>query len=70
MWLKILIIINFLLLIISLFSGLIFVYQEKGQGNKTFYALCIRVALALTLMALLAYGLATGMIAHYAPWEH
>ena len=69
MWLKALIIINFILLVISLFSGLFFVYKERGEGNKTFYALCIRVGLALSLMALIGFGLASGEIGHSAPWD-
>ena len=69
MWLKILILINFVLLVISLFSGLFFVYKEKGDGNRTFYALVTRVTLAVTLMGLLGYGLAKGYIGSRAPWD-
>ena len=69
MWLKILIIINFALLVISLFSGLFFVYKERGQGNMTFILLCIRVGLALSLMSLVGFGIASGKIGHHAPWD-
>ncbi len=70
MWIKIAIIINFILLVISLFSGLFFVYKERGQGDKTFYILCLRVGLALSLLVLIGYGLAAGLIGHSAPWDH
>ena len=70
MWLKIAIIINFILLVISLFSSLVFVYKEQGEGNKTFYTLCIPVGLALSLLLLIGYGLASGSIGHSAPWDH
>ncbi|CAA0081027.1 Uncharacterised protein [BD1-7 clade bacterium] len=66
---KIAILINFVLLVISLFSSLIFVYKEKGKGNRTFYALCIRAGLALSLILLVALALAMGIIAPHAPWD-
>ncbi|NRB37869.1 MAG: DUF2909 domain-containing protein [Pseudomonadales bacterium] len=53
-----------------MFSSLFFVYLERGEGDKTFYTLCIRVGLALSLMALVAFGLASGLIGHSAPWDH
>ena len=69
-FIKIAILINFLLLVISLFSGLFLVYREQGGGNKTFVALCIRVGLALSLLALVAFALAKGYIVPHAPWDH
>ncbi len=70
MWLKILIIINFVLLVISLFSSLFFVYKERGEGNMTFTLLCVRVGLAVSLILLVGFGIASGKIGHYAPWDN
>lgn len=69
MWLKLLIIINFIVLVVVLFSGLFFVYNEKGKGRKTLYTLSLRVGLAISLMTFLGYGIATGQVGHSAPWD-
>ncbi|MCY4043647.1 MAG: DUF2909 domain-containing protein [Cellvibrionales bacterium] len=68
-WLQLLILINFLLLVISLFSSLFVLYREKGEGLKTFYALSIRVTLAVSLLVLVGFGVATGQIGSHAPWD-
>jgi hypothetical protein len=67
--LKLIILINFVLLVISLFSGLIFVYKDKGEGNRVFKTLVTRVGLALSLMALITYGIYSGQIGSHAPWD-
>lgn len=67
--LKFAILINFILLVISLFSSLFFVYKDKGQTMRPFVALTIRVTLAVTLMVLIGFGLATGRIGSRAPWD-
>jgi len=69
MWLKTAILINFILLIISLFSSLIIIYKDKGQSMKPLTALIIRVSLAVTLVAMIGYGLASGQIGSRAPWD-
>jgi uncharacterized membrane protein len=69
MWLKIAIFINFALLVISLFSSLIIVYKDKGQTMKPFAALTTRVSLAVLLIILIGYGLASGQIGSRAPWD-
>lgn len=70
MWLKVAILVNFVLLVISLFSSLIIVYKDKGQTMRPLAALVTRVSLAVVLMILIAYGLATGQIGSRAPWDH
>ena len=69
MWLKTAILINFVLLVISLFSSLLIVYKDKGRTNRPLIALSIRVGLAFTLIVLIGYGLATGQIGSRAPWD-
>ena len=69
MWLKIAILLNFVLLVISLFSSLFLVYKDKGATKRPFIALTIRVTLAVTLLVLIGYGLASGQIGSRAPWD-
>lgn len=70
MWLKVAILINFILLVITLFSSLFIVYKDKGETMRPFAMLVTRVSLAVLLMILIGYGLATGQIGSRAPWDH
>lgn len=51
-----LIIVVMLGILISLSSGLYFLVQDRGQTERTVISLSIRVALAVLLLALLAFG--------------
>ena len=62
MWFKVLIIINLLLILISLFSGAFFLTKQK-QSNKLLGALKVRVALSVFLVCLLIFGFYSGQIA-------
>lgn len=70
MWLKVAILINFILLVVSLFSSFIIVYKDKGQTMRPLAALITRVSLAVFLLALIGYGLASGQLGSRAPWDH
>lgn len=70
MWLKTAILITFILLVISLFSSLFFVYKDKGQGKRPLVALVTRALLAVLLIVEIGYGLASGQIGSRAPWDH
>lgn len=70
MWLKIAILINFVLLVASLFSSLFIVYKDKGQTMRPFAMLVTRVSLAVLLMILIGYGLASGQLGSRAPWDN
>jgi heme/copper-type cytochrome/quinol oxidase subunit 4 len=50
---KIVIIILLLGVVASLFSGLYFVYKDKGSGNRAVISLTIRVALSILVFVLL-----------------
>ena len=69
MWLKATIIINFVLLVISLFSSLFVVYKDKGATDRPLVLLSIRVCLALLLVIQIGFGLALGKIGSAAPWD-
>jgi len=69
MWLKTAIVIVFVALLLSLASGLAFLFKDRGEGKRTLYALGIRITLAATLMALISYGVLTGKLQSQAPWS-
>lgn len=57
---KILIIINLILILISLFSGVFFLAKDSGKSNRIVTTLTIRVALSVCLICLLLIGYYTG----------
>jgi uncharacterized membrane protein len=72
MLLKILIVILFVAVIISLTGGLIFLLKDMNvpESKRTLYALGIRLTLAIALMATIAYGIQTGQLKNKAPWDN
>ena len=50
---RIVILVLLLAVVASLFSGLYFVYKDKGTTNRAVTALTIRIALSLVVFALL-----------------
>jgi heme/copper-type cytochrome/quinol oxidase subunit 4 len=50
---KIVILVLLLAVVASLFSGLYFVYKDKGKTNRAVTALTIRIVLSLVVFALL-----------------
>lgn len=59
---KILYSVLLLLVVVSLFSGLYFMYRDKGESKRTVTALTIRVALSLTIFVIFLIGHFTGWI--------
>ena len=72
MGLKIVVIILFIAVIASLSSALTFLLKDMSipDTKRAAYALGIRVALAASLLAVIAYGIATGQFVSTAPWDH
>ncbi|HHH45237.1 MAG TPA: twin transmembrane helix small protein [Gammaproteobacteria bacterium] len=62
MLIKVLIVITLLAIVVSLGSGMLFLVKDKGQGNRTVRALTVRIALSVSLFALLMLGIFTGHI--------
>jgi hypothetical protein len=58
---KIVILILLLAVLVSLFSGLYFVYKDKGHGNRAVISLTIRVSLSVLVFAIL-------MLSYYMGW--
>lgn len=48
--------------IVSLFSGLFFLFRDRGAGQRTVKALSFRVGLSVALFALLLVGHRYGLI--------
>jgi len=69
MWVKPAIVVLFVLLLISLFSGLVFLMKDQGSTKRTLYSLGVRVSLAMTLIAVIAWGFYTGELRSKAPWD-
>ena len=58
-------------LLASLGSGFYFLMTDQGDRDKrrTFHSLGVRVTLAIGLMLLIVFGVATGRLASQAPWD-
>lgn len=71
MWLKILIVVLFIGVVLSLTSGLHFLFKDMGvpASKRTLYALGIRVGLAAVMLALIFYGFHSGILTSQAPWD-
>ena len=69
--LKILIVIFLLALVVSLGSGFFFLMTDQGDKNsrRLFNSLGVRLALAIGLIMLITYGVATGQLGHSNPWD-
>lgn len=69
--LKILIVIVLIAMVISLFSGLVFLLRDtdKPASRRTLHALGVRIGLAIALVALVGYGLYSGELTVRAPWH-
>lgn len=59
---KIVIIVLLLGVLSSLFSGLFFLFRDRGEGERAVRALTLRIALSIALFALLIAGYRLGWI--------
>jgi heme/copper-type cytochrome/quinol oxidase subunit 4 len=59
---KIVIVVLLLAVVASLFSGLYFIYKDKGQSNRAVTALTVRIVLSLVVFALLIASYWFGLI--------
>lgn len=70
--LKVIIFILLLAMIVSLFTGLNFLFKDsdKPESRRVLWALGIRVGLAITALGLIYFGLETGQLELSAPWHN
>ncbi len=59
---KIIIIILLIAVVVSLFSGLFFIYRDKGQSNRAVKALTVRIVLSIVVFVLLMASYWFGLI--------
>ena len=62
MLIKTVIILMLIMIIVSLFSALTFLYKDKGSSERTAKALTIRITLSIVLFSLLMLGFYFGII--------
>lgn len=69
--LKTAIVLLMLALLASLGSGFYYLMVDQGDKGKrrTLHSLGVRLALALALVGLIVYGVATGQLGHRNPWD-
>lgn len=69
MWIKVIIVFLFVALLISLSSSFVFLVKDRGNTQRTWYALSVRLVLAALLMGFLIFGIYTGRLGSNAPWD-
>lgn len=70
MSLKIVVVVLFIGLVVSLTSSLVFLLKDiESPKKRALYALGIRITLAALLMTTIFYGLYTGQLGSGAPWD-
>jgi hypothetical protein len=61
--LRIVIILGLVAVVVALFTALVFLYRDKGQGERVVAALAVRVVLSAALIAFLVIAYHMGWIA-------
>ncbi|MGE3320593.1 MAG: twin transmembrane helix small protein [Candidatus Berkiella sp.] len=59
---KIILLINLILVLVSLFSGAFFLAKDNGLRNRMFGSLALRISLSITLLILIITGYFMGWI--------
>ncbi len=62
---KVLVVLLLLGIVGSLFSGLFYIWRDRGSGVRTARALTLRIGLSISLFLLLLVGLRFGFIPGY-----
>ncbi|MEH6580149.1 MAG: twin transmembrane helix small protein [Amphritea sp.] len=65
---KTLVLLLFIAIIISLFSGLYFLLKDQSRSQRTVKSLALRVTLAIALLLLVIYGFYSGDLALRTPF--
>lgn len=63
---KLLVVFVLLAIVGSLFSGLWFLYKDRGEGSRTVRALTLRVGLSISLFVLLLLSYRFGLVPGYS----
>lgn len=62
MWIKVVILLAFAGILLSLGSALVFLIRDKGDSNRTLRALTLRIGLSVGLFVFIMVMVATGAI--------
>ncbi len=63
---KLLVVFTLLAIVASLFSGLWFLYRDRGTGTRTIRALTVRIGLSISLFILLLLAYRFGLVPGYS----
>ncbi|TXG95015.1 MAG: twin transmembrane helix small protein [Rhodocyclaceae bacterium] len=63
---KLLVVFVLLAIVGSLFSGLWFLYKDRGEGTRTVRALTLRIGLSISLFVLLLLSYRFGFVPGYS----
>ena len=71
MLIKIIIVILFVAVVLSLFTSLTFLFKDvsKSHSKRALYALGARITLAASLLLAIGYGIQSGQLSNTAPWQ-
>ncbi len=72
MWLKVVIVVLFIALVASLFTGLAFLFKDREnevESRRLWNALTVRLVLTVLLVGFLIFGVFTGRLSSNAPWD-
>ena len=67
MSLKLILLLLFAAVVVSLFAGLFFLIHDLGKSHRTVNALFFRVAFSALIIAVLLYGLYSGELLPHPP---
>jgi hypothetical protein len=59
---RIVVIVGLVAVVVALVAALVFLYRDRGEGNRVVIALAIRVALSITVVAFLLVSYWMGWI--------
>ena len=59
---KIIVVAVLIAIVVALFSALVFLYRDAGRGKRVVWALTVRVALSVSLIAFLLFSYWMGWI--------
>jgi branched-subunit amino acid transport protein AzlD len=60
---RVIVIIALCAVVVALFTALVFLYRDRGRGNRVVAALAVRVILSMALIAFLVFSWWMGWIA-------
>jgi hypothetical protein len=63
---KLFVVLTLLAIVGSLFSGLWFLYRDRGEGTRTVRALTLRIGLSISLFLLLLISYRFGLVPGYS----